>query len=418
MASELPTVFELLNSQGTALSRYEVFAAQWSESRQAIANHNIVDVIWETYDALEDEGFILEVSEEAPDRKSQRHHEYTLFEYLFGLGRYLPKKYQTLFKAAAVNKPSSAGFNLVSACLELRLRDMGKLPDVLGRLDKNMEVLEDQILQAAQFVEDTLKPIVSVKQSKQSKVPIYHSEYQIVSMIATVFKVTYDDSVGNEKKMSERNRRELGSSLKMHYLYDILREYWRSAGDVKLYEVVKGLRYVKGRPSNQAWRQALGDWFFNSQMKLVHRGRYVKQASSEILMLKYIYTHQFTLMDNAKTYHVEHIIPVSQLTSSKVKEEKWPINAVANLALLEKSDNEKKGDQTFKQYLYKQLTQKQIDRSHYESRLKEYEKRLICNSSILPSDINLQTYEEFLQKRFELLTDEFLTVWNEEIPSE
>ena len=414
--SELPTVFELLNSQGTALSRYEVFAAQWSKSRQAIANHNIIDAIWETYDALEEEGFILEVSEQAPDRKSQRSREYSLFEYLFGLGRYLPKEYKTLFKPADVNKPSSAGFNLVSACLELRLRDIGTLPEVLHGLGKDIGELEKQILQATQFVYDTLKPILSVKQSKQAKLPIYHSEYQIVSLIATAFKVMFDGLGDTERKANERTLRELKGSMTMHYLYDILREYWRSAGDVKLYEVVNGLRYVSRRPSKQAWGQVLGDWFLNSQMTLVHRGRYVKQASSEILLLKYIYAHQFTLMDNAQTYHVEHIIPVNRLTSSKEKEEKWPINAVGNLALLEKSDNEKKGNQTFKEYLNKQLTQEKIDPSQYELQLKEYEKRLICSCEFLPADINLQSYEEFLRQRFDQLTEEFFSVWAEEIP--
>ena len=293
---ELPTVFELLNSQGTALSRYEVFAAQWSNSQHKISNQYIVDAIWETYDALEQEGFILEVMEDASDRKSQRERDYTLFEYLFGLGRNLPKQYETLFKPAEVNKPSSAGFNLVAACLGLRLREMGRMPDVLNDLDREIDVLEYRVLEATQFVANALSPILSVKQAKETKLQIYHSEYQIVSMIATVFNVRYDASSGIERPDWRQGRDRLESHLRMHYLYDILREYWRSAGDVKLFQVVRGLTYVNTIPSKRAWTQVLDDWFLNNQMKKLHSGRYVRQGSPEILFLKYIYSHMFTLM--------------------------------------------------------------------------------------------------------------------------
>ena len=69
-SSELPTVFELLNSKGTVLSRYEIYAARWIDVRQQIMNTDVIDVIWKKYETLEDEGFTLDVSEEAPDEAS------------------------------------------------------------------------------------------------------------------------------------------------------------------------------------------------------------------------------------------------------------------------------------------------------------------------------------------------------------
>ena len=388
-----------------------MFAAQWSHSQHKISNQNIVDAIWETYEALEQEGFILEVIEEASDRNVQREREYTLFEYLFGLGRYLPKQYKTLFKPSDVNKPSSAGFNLVAACLKLRLRDIGGMPDILKNLNADMDTLEHQILEATQFVENTLKPIFSVKQAKQSKLPIYHSEYQIVSMIATVFNVKYDVSSESEKPGWRSVRDELEIHLRMHYLYDILREYWRSAGDSKLFEVVRRLTYVSSKPSKHAWAQVLDDWFLNNQMKMLHSGRYVKQGSPEILLLKYIYTHLLSVMDNSQEFHIEHIVPVNKLTASKAKEEKWPINAVGNLAILEKADNLKKGDHTFKEYLDTLLNKERVDEDEYRSKLKEYEERLICEAEILPSQISLESYKEFLMRRFDFLKVKFFSVW-------
>ena len=110
-------------------------------------------------------------------------------------------------------------------------------------------------------------------------------------------------------------------------------------------------------------------------------------------------------------------MPVGRLTSSKNKDDKWPINAVANLALLEQADNVRKGNLTFKEYLDKQLENNAIDRSEHESKLEEYEDQLICTSDILPEDTALVSYTCFLSDRFEQLKDKFFGVWEENTPS-
>lgn len=187
-ASHLPAVFELLNTKGTVLSRYEVFAAQWSEKdKQKIKNKKIREFIWKKYDRLDEESFTSEAYEQATDEKSRRVQEYTLFEYLFGFGEYLADKYKLLFKESNDDRarPSSAGFNLFTACIGLRINEMSQLPERIRGMDRS--VLEDWIEQATQFVENTLRPVLSVKQHKRKQRTIYHSEYQIVSMIAAAF---------------------------------------------------------------------------------------------------------------------------------------------------------------------------------------------------------------------------------------
>ena len=92
-SSELPKVFELLNSKGTVLSRYEIYAARWIDQRQQIKNGEIIDAIWKKYETLVEEGFTLTVAEDAPDEESRRSRPYSLFDYLFGLGQYLADKF-------------------------------------------------------------------------------------------------------------------------------------------------------------------------------------------------------------------------------------------------------------------------------------------------------------------------------------
>ena len=272
-SSELPTVFELLNSKGTVLSRYEIYAAQWINYRQQIKNNEVVDAIWKKYETLEDEGFTLDVSEEAPDDESRRTRSYTLFDYLFGLGQHLADKFPRLFKPVKDDRPSSVGFNLLTACLGLRLQDMANLPDEIGEL--SWAELERCVLESTRFVDNILKPVLSKPQYGRKLGPIYHSEMMIVSMIATAFQVKFGKRDLTENDQWRPDRRKLKQNLPMFYLYEILHDDWRGSGDSKLHDAVKSLRYVDNAPPTlQRWKQVLDDWFYDSQdWTRPHEGR-------------------------------------------------------------------------------------------------------------------------------------------------
>ena len=189
VSKQLPEIFERLNSKGTALSRYEIFAAQWIDRRRKIANPEIVKAIWKKYEALEEEGFTLDVAEDAQDEIAKRNREYTLFDYLFGFGQYLSDKFPRLFKRSKEDRPSSVGFNLATACLGLHIGDMADLPSKVACFD--LTELEGCLLESARFVDGVLKPVLDSKRTKSKPPTIYHSELMIVAMIATAFQVRY-----------------------------------------------------------------------------------------------------------------------------------------------------------------------------------------------------------------------------------
>lgn len=415
-ASELPSVFELLNSQGTALSRYEIFAAQWIDERQFIANEKIIQAIWKKYEALEDEGFTLDVTEQAPDNKSRKNREYSLFEYLFGFGQYLTTEHPNLFKPVAADRPSSAGFNLVSACSGLNVKDMHRLPDKIRKYDR--PELEASILEAASFIDDILSPILSVRQKGRSAISIYHSEFQIISIIAAAFQARFDLSDLSEIGGWRSQWEKLAQNIPMYYLYDILRDYWRGSGDTKLHDDVQKMRYLRNPPSENAWLQVLDSWFLDSQMTLVHTKRYTRDQTPEVLFLKYIYAHKLSVIKNAKNYHIEHIIPVEQLTSAMSEDDRWPINAISNLALLEATENMRKRNQTFREYLEKLLAEGGLSVDAYDTKVQEAAEQLLCPVDLLPEHVSLESFENFLVERFQVLKDEFVFVWRDNIPAE
>lgn len=413
-SSELPTVFELLNSKGTVLSRYEIYAAQWIDQRRRIANPEVIAAIWRKNEALEEEGFTLDVSEEAPDEASRRNRPYSLFDYLFGLGHVLCGKYPLLFKPAKEDRPSSVGFNLMTACVGLHVGDMAELPQKVEGLD--LTTLEGCIFESTAFVNRLLKPLLSAKQAGR-KSPIYHSELMIVSMIATAFQVRFSTSDLSDNPNWRTDRRKLKRQLLMHYLYDILHDDWRGSGDSKLYDTVRTMRYLEqAPPSATRWGQVLDDWYSSTQKDLVHSRearRHIRDSRPEYLLLKFIFSSR---MESAKTYHVEHIIPVALLQSQMGENDEWPMNTIGNLALLDQAGELRNNVETFDVMLKDKRRSGEISAEEQAQLQINYEERLKCPVGLLPSPLTKDSFEGFLRRRFDLLKREFLTVWRDHIP--
>ena len=414
---ELSTVFKLLNTQGTKLNRYEIFAAQWLDYRQPIKNEEIIDAIWKKYAELEKHGFTLDVAQEAPDKQSRLERKYTLFEYLFGFGQYLSHKYPLLFKAVQVDKPSSAGFNLMSACLGLGVneKEMGKLPEAIRGL--NLTTLEAYLLESVGFVNNTMQPVLSLHPYGQTKIPYYHSELQIISMIATAFQARYNKNDLSVSKDWEDKRGKLRKHIPMYHLYDILRNNWRGSNDSRLYDMVSNERYLQPPLTKELWSQALNVWFNNNLNTRHHAVRYVKDDWPEYLLLRYIYAHKFS-MNNSQTYHLAHIVPIVQLLAppSYYYDYYGPINTIGNLALLEQADDLPQDDLTFVEYLNRRRSIGALGLGQYRDELRKYEKLLICKAELLPSEHTQRAFEGFLRRRFELLKAEFINAWRDHIP--
>lgn len=417
VSKQLPEIFERLNSKGTALSRYEIFAAQWIDKRREIANPEIIEAIWKKYEALEEEGFTLDVAEDAQDDSAKRSREYTLFDYLFGLGQYLSDKFPRLFKPSKDDRPSSAGFNLATACVGLPISEMADLPSRVANL--NLTELEGCVIESVRFVDGILKPVLDAKRTKSRPHSIYHSELMIVSMIATAFQVRYSLDDLSDNPESKPDRQKLKKHLPMHYLYDILHDDWRGSGDSKLHDAVRTLRYLISSPPTEArWRQVLDDWYFSTQIDYVHdesSKRHIRESRSEYLLLKYIFSRRLA---SADSYHVEHIVPVDNLKARMQHGEDWPMNTVGNLALLQKAGEFKDNFHTFDEMLRLKHESGEVSDEQHNDLLAKYESRLLCPPEYLPKATSRGAFEDFLMRRWELLKHEFLSVWSDYIPAD
>ena len=411
-ASKLPDIFELINTHGTQLSKYEVFAARWIDERNPISNHRIIEAIWKKYDALADEGFALDVVEDAPDPAKRLTQEYSLFDFLFGFGQLLADDYPRLFTAPKDDRPSSAGFNLVTACVNLKIQDMDKLAQHIQGID--LDKLEQCIVESVKFVDRIMRPVLGPVRKYKAQ-PIFHSEMMIVAFIATVFQARYTINGLQENDTWPRDRKLLKRNLLMFYLSEILHDDWRGSGDSKVNDRLRDFRYLHLKPpSEERWRQILDDWYADHLIERSDRKQYILDKRTEYLLLRYIFADQ--LGPNAK-YHVEHVIPTEQLLPLKPKNEGWLYNSISNLALIKDAGELKYNKETYVEILRRRMNAGEIDQNVFLQQCESFNRLLLCPPSTFPSKLTVNSYEGFLSQRWELLKNAFIKQYHNFIPA-
>lgn len=401
---KLPEVFQRLNRGGTQLNKYQIYAAAWAHVKVPIGDPSIRSAIKARFEAYIDKGFtVQDYDSDGFDRET----EFSPFEYLYGLGKVLSKNHPLLFSNTADNdeEVDSFGFNLCTYAMGLDVPQMGMLINKLPKLD--LQIFQENLLESARQIESRIRPFVAVHANrkkgltKQEEVPVYHSEFQIVSLIAKYYRMKFVEL----RKESEIQR--FLHNLPYHYLYDIIDDYWRGSGNSKAYDLVQtGSRYEQAI-DRKRWELVLETWFENQLLSRKEKDR-ASIKSSDILFLKYIYSHILTrhedLSDSA-IFEIEHLVPVGRL---KVLAHKrgvgLPMSCIANLSLLPQDVNRSKKDQTIYEHL-----------SDDTDMLRDLENRLTFTGRQdfdFIASLSPQAYTSFLRSRFGVLRDKFFQLNN------
>lgn len=407
--SNLPTIFERINSRGTKLNKYQIYAAVWSDKKTRIINTDIIDHIKAKYDALINEGLTIENYE--PNKEDFYRSEFSMFEYLFGFGKYLSEKYSSLFGISGEEDTTeSIAFNLCTMCLLNDLKEMSALPTKMMEVDQ--ETFQKALIDSIDITFSTLKPFITLKANKQtsrpnSKAVIYHTEYQIVSLIAKVYKSKYnqDLSIRNTWNTIEP---KLKKNIPFFYLYDILREFWRGSGDSKIKEYVKdGSRYESSL-SRENWENVLNEWFTYHLLR--NEKTRVTIRDVDILFLKYIYTHILSSYQDLSSteFEIEHLVPVARLKSIAV-DQGLPISAISNLCLIEKEINRDKKELTIYEYFGNLVKDGTYTEEQVQLEIEKTEKYTFTTIEDLSfiTNLNKENYKEMLINRFEKLKEIF-----------
>lgn len=407
--ADLPDIFERINQRGTKLNKYEVFAATWLNSETNVSSPEIRAAINNKYASLLNEGYSINGLER--DKSIQ---DFNLFEYLFGFGKVLVGSYPLLFSEPGNLDPTTtepAAFSLSCVVRGQQLSEMKRLNKFMPKDADDLidpTIMEAALLEAAAAVESWLRPFIGLKLNSQtSSVDLAHGELQIVSMIARA-AVGRWDTRGDWSEVPgwQKDWDDLRTSMRQHYLMDLLEETWRgpiySLMFNRVWDSNEGSSESTGpspyyaRPiAPSTWDNALDAWF-DKQLAREQRTRPYVRALDRVF-LRYVYTGLVSHLDDKDvTFELEHLFPVSRLKEEIPADSPgWPISCVANLALFTKALNREKTSQTISEYLSKNSL------PHAEK--KRLDKYLLCavQDVDIPDDgLSQERYVTFLRSRW------------------
>lgn len=347
--SNLPDIFDRINSKGTPLDQYEVYAAAWPvNEKYAINNLGVIEHIVKKYDSFVEDGYFIHGYSREEMRTTRK---VNAFEYLFGLGKCLVEKYEILGfnKNFADDTVNPIAFELVNACLN----DADKIRILYKNLQTiDLNVLEQAIYKAIDFVNDSISVVTKFKGNSRNANKIFHSKYQILSMISTTFKEMYANGDYMHFSNGWQDRKStIAKNLVHYYVYDIITNYWSEGGTGKIHAAAKPNRYMN-EISSRAWMVAL-DGFFERSMLRAESKKVANPKNEEFVVLNCIYLKTFTAMDqlSIERFDVEHIAPKEQMRKliEACKGEGLPISCIANLCYLPEYVNRSKKDKNFYQ---------------------------------------------------------------------
>lgn len=403
--NNLPEIFDRINSKGTPLNLYEVYAASWPvNDKFHVSTKEIVEAVLRKYEILREDGYIIDGYNKEHFLEAQ---ELNAFEYMFGLSKYLTSKYKDLAFETGIgdDEVNSLSFELVNACLN----DSDKIRTLYKHINSiNIDMFQTALENAINFVTESLQTVTRFKGNKRNVDKIFHSKFQILSMISTTFKDMYQD--WNFEKVCDSwndKKEKIQKNLLHYYVYDILTNYWFEGGTGKIHAAYKPSNRYLQPISDRAWMVAIGG-YFESTMQRQESNKIKNVSKEDYVFLNCIYLNTFTAMDQLSMdkFDVEHIAPKAQMQKiiKKTHSKGLPISCIANLCYLPEYANRSKGEKNFYQ---DKKYRKVVDLDEVETKYS-----FTTESDLEWMDIDYGTndveflvssYNDFLNSRFQTL---------------
>ena len=341
-------IFNRINKKGLPLNDYEIYAATWHEEKYVVNKQEIIEYVIKKYDCLALDEYSIQSYDSNEMRKTKK---LTIFEFLFGLGKYIINTYDflNLDPSNRDDEISSVGFELVDACLNNSKKICDLANDIRStKIDINL--LERRIEESIKFVRDVIAPIFDFRGNQRDKKQYLHPKYFALALIAFTFREMYDINNLSVKKADwESRKNHIAKNILHHYVFEIVQNIWHDGGVGKMYSSVRERTFAEEITENN-WNTLLNTYFETGLMnrQLV---KIKSPTNTDKLLLNCIYADVFTVKDNSSQsfFDIEHIATKEWL--KKLMRETGMINGVsvshiANLCYLPENINRKKKAKT------------------------------------------------------------------------
>lgn len=343
--NELANVFENLNRGGKKLTKYQVFAAQWSnyllKLSQEKYSKEIIDRVINRYNNLIDQ---REVDIEGYDEgEIRRTRQINLSEFCYGLGEIILENINIFWNSHNEDLANVIGYSTMAIVLNIDLRKLNKIIDKKDLFeDANLiEELIKEIVEVYSDINNHFKNILKYPGSTDRYENQSAKNYQILSFFASLWSTRFEDIedynelTGKLKRKSKysRNYKIIKKNFIAHYINDIYSGYWSGTGDSKVNSIRenKGLRY-RTKIERERLESVLYDWWKERQQSPSINF----DANSRTLIVIQSYYDEGNYEN--ETYELEHVIPKKHLQDI-YRSRNIPGGTLGNLMLLEKSLN-------------------------------------------------------------------------------
>ena len=431
----LSDIFFRINDKGVKLSKENKFAATWTNKSINITNPKLNDfirIVANRYDSIQSDGaniYGYDHQKFIDDKKLD------VFELCHAFGKYIKREYPDLFGKITDNlKSEPIGFTLLNACLmgtKDSLPVMNKLLfDTFGEDSEKINTFIVKVLSSVKYVDSLLAPVIKFKSNKRIGGKPLHTDLQICSIVASVFRMKHITEIENGKyifNLSDVNSDWVNYDLKLKdnlikkYLTDTLNNVWAGHGDNTLDNIIhdSNYDYYTRDISRSDMQSTLYNWYRmykNNNLELTEKD--VKSPSnSDKLILNIIYTNTFSasMQLNEDKFDIEHIFPKKM--AEKVLHRfsgqlKLSISSIGNLCLLPEYTNRKKKDKTlyedldYTSTLSKDITVADLEK-HFTFTTKE-QLNWINDLNLSLLDVESK-YNNFIDSRFEIIVEKVLS---------
>ena len=403
----LNEIFNRINKNGIPLNDFEIYSATWSQQKHQINTVDVVEKVIKKYWALSIQGYEIDDFDATSMRTKK---ELTIFEYLFGLGKYWYDKFDCLkvendTKDGDVNEIS---FRIVDACINTS-KSISKLDKILKNF--NINKLQRRIEEAIDFVSKAIAIVGSFKGNKR-KSTVLHSKYQIISLIAFIFREMCDIQTLEKKPNWNQNQNRLSKCVLSHYVADILSKEWQQGGDGKVHSSIRERRYTE-TISKERWSSLL-DNHYQEQCQNKQNERFSNPVNTDCVILNCVYVNLFSANDqlSSKKFDIEHLATKERMRNilKIFPDLKLPVSCIANLCYLPEDINRGKKEKTIYEAQNLSLPLRVIEEKF--SFTKEDDLKWI-SYPYTPDDgqLLIDNFNNFLKTRYAIIKTLFLKVF-------
>ncbi|RPA60507.1 DUF262 domain-containing protein [Aerococcus agrisoli] len=344
---ELATVFENLNRGGKKLSKYQVFAAQWSKHEIKLSdtplNKRILEITIQRYETLIEDRKVEINNFSREDMEEEK--TINVSELCYAFGYLILEKMSVFWDKDNEDQANQIGYSTLTMLFGIKNKDMTKLVTYFDRFE-NSEFIE-------KFVESALEIFREINDrfAKVFKVPGLENDkyyggstatnFQLLSFFGSLWGLKYENLQSGKlitKQKYKVNYKTVQQNMIKYFIYDTVIGRWSGTGDTRMDEItISGENYYLRDLERNQFEQALLNW---------HDEIVAKNSINFEPVSKMLYTVLSSYYDQyykADKYDSEHVIARKYLNSIR-NETNYPIpgGSIGNHMYLDKWNNRSK----------------------------------------------------------------------------